>query len=52
MKTINGPGLFLGQFAGGSAPLKAHVIRVTEHALDDFAGSGTDEAANRRMLEL
>ena len=29
-----------------------HIIRVTEKAFDDFAGGGTDEAANRRMLGL
>ena len=31
---------------------KAHIIRVTEKAFDDFAGGGTDEAANRRLLGL
>ncbi|MGO8183151.1 sugar phosphate isomerase/epimerase, partial [Rhizobium leguminosarum] len=30
----------------------AHIIRVTEKAFDDFAGSGTEQAANRRMLGL
>jgi hypothetical protein len=25
---------------------------VAEHAFDDFAASGTDDAANRRMLGL
>ncbi|MCX2720858.1 sugar phosphate isomerase/epimerase family protein [Roseibium salinum] len=29
-----------------------HIIRVTEKAFDDFAGAGTDETANRRMLGI
>ena len=29
-----------------------HIIRVTEKAFDDFAGAGTDEAANRKMLGI
>jgi sugar phosphate isomerase/epimerase len=36
----------------GAEFVKAHIIRVTEKAFDDFAGGGTDEAANRRMLGL
>ena len=36
----------------GAEFIKHHIIRVTEHAFDDFAGSGTDEAANRRILGL
>ncbi len=36
----------------GADFIKRHIIRVTEHAFDDFAGAGTDEAANRRMLGL
>ncbi|MBA3325109.1 MAG: sugar phosphate isomerase/epimerase [Rhodobacteraceae bacterium] len=36
----------------GAEFVKAHIIRVTEKAFDDFAGAGTDEAANRRMLGL
>ncbi len=31
---------------------QSHIIRVTERAFDDFAGAGTDEAANRKMLGL
>ena len=27
--------------------VRAHIIRVTEKAFDDFASSGTDTAANR-----
>lgn len=40
--------------AEGAAFIDAHIIQVTEHAFDDFAGSGagTDDAANRRMLGL
>lgn len=36
----------------GAEFVKAHIIRVTEKAFDDFAGGGTDEAANRRMLGI
>jgi sugar phosphate isomerase/epimerase len=36
----------------GAAFVDAHMIRVTEKAFDDFAGAGTDRAANRRMLGL
>lgn len=36
----------------GAAFVKDHIIRVTEKAFDDFAGAGTDEAANRRMLGI
>ena len=36
----------------GAAFVEAHIIRVTEKAFDDFAGSGTDRAANRKMLGL
>jgi sugar phosphate isomerase/epimerase len=36
----------------GAEFVAAHIIRVTEKAFDDFAGSGTDDAANRRMLGL
>lgn len=36
----------------GADFVRAHVIRVTETAFDDFAGGGTDDAANRRMLGL
>ncbi|MTI18049.1 sugar phosphate isomerase/epimerase [Rhodobacteraceae bacterium RKSG542] len=36
----------------GAQFIKDHIIRVTEHAFDDFAGTGTDEAANRRILGL
>jgi sugar phosphate isomerase/epimerase len=36
----------------GAAFVANHIIRVTERAFDDFAGSGADRAANRRMLGL
>jgi sugar phosphate isomerase/epimerase len=36
----------------GAQFVKDHIIRVTEQAFDDFAGGGTDEAANRRILGL
>jgi sugar phosphate isomerase/epimerase len=36
----------------GSEFVRAHTIRVTERAFDDFAGGGADEAANRRMLGI
>ncbi|GHA10315.1 AP endonuclease [Devosia pacifica] len=36
----------------GAEFIDAHIIRVTERAFDDFAASGTDDAANRKMLGL
>ena len=36
----------------GSEFVRAHKIRVTERAFDDFAGGAADEAANRRMLGI
>ncbi len=36
----------------GAAFVDTHIIRVTEKAFDDFAGAGTDRAANRKMLGL
>lgn len=36
----------------GAQFVKDHIIRVTEKAFDDFADTGTDEAANRRMLGI
>ena len=38
--------------AEGAEFIRRHIIRVTEQAFDDFAGTGTDAAANRRMLGL
>jgi len=32
--------------------VRDQIIRVTEKAFDDFAGAGTDDAANRKMLGL
>ncbi|WP_349594051.1 sugar phosphate isomerase/epimerase [Thalassospira sp. NFXS8] len=36
----------------GAEFIRDHIIRVTEHAFDDFAGSGADDATNRRLLGL
>lgn len=36
----------------GAIFVRDHIIRVTEKAFDDFAGSGTDREKNRRILGL
>jgi sugar phosphate isomerase/epimerase len=36
----------------GAEFIRRHIIRVTEKAFDDFAGSGADMAANRKMLGI
>ena len=36
----------------GAPFIASHIIQVTEKAFDDFAASGTDLAANRRILGL
>jgi sugar phosphate isomerase/epimerase len=36
----------------GAALVRNHIIRVTDRAFDDFAGSGSDQAMNRRILGL
>ncbi|MEO1222903.1 MAG: sugar phosphate isomerase/epimerase [Pseudomonadota bacterium] len=36
----------------GAEIIRQHIIRVTEKAFDDFADSGADDAANRRMLGI
>ena len=36
----------------GAMFIADHIIRVTEHAFDDFAASGADEATNRKLLGL
>jgi sugar phosphate isomerase/epimerase len=36
----------------GAEFIRNHIIRVTDRAFDDFAASGVDEAANRRLLGL
>lgn len=36
----------------GAPFIKSQIIRVTEKAFDDFAGTGSDEAFNRRVLGL
>ncbi len=41
------------QGAAEGAPFIArHIIRVTEHAFDDFAQGGSDQAANRRLMGI
>ncbi|VVS96588.1 AP endonuclease [Sphingomonas sp. EC-HK361] len=36
----------------GAPFIRDHIIRVTPHAFDDFAASGTDHATNRALLGL
>jgi len=36
----------------GAPFIRDHIIRVTEHAFDDFAAGGTDQALNRALLGL
>jgi len=36
----------------GAPFIRDHMIRVTDKAFDDFAASGTDDAANRQILGL
>jgi len=36
----------------GAAFVRRHIIKVTDKAFDDFAGVGTDDAANAKMLGL
>jgi sugar phosphate isomerase/epimerase len=36
----------------GAEFIKRHIIRVTEKAFDDFAGRGTDDKTNRKMLGI
>ncbi|MDO1448155.1 sugar phosphate isomerase/epimerase [Rhodocytophaga aerolata] len=38
--------------AEGAPFIESHIIRVTERAFDDFAGSGSDESFNRRVMGL
>jgi sugar phosphate isomerase/epimerase len=41
------------QGAAEGAPFIArHIIHAAAHSFDDFAGSGADQAANRRMMGL
>ena len=41
------------QGAAEGAPFIAnHIIRVTEHAFDDFAAGGTDRALNKRLMGI
>jgi sugar phosphate isomerase/epimerase len=36
----------------GAKFIREHIIRVTDRAFDDFAGGGSDEQQNRRILGL
>jgi len=38
--------------AEGAPFIRKHIIRVTDRAFDDFAGSGADTEANRKVLGL
>jgi hypothetical protein len=38
--------------AEGAAFIKAHIIQVATRAFDDFAASGNDQVANRKLLGL
>lgn len=38
--------------AEGAPFIDSHIIRVTEHAFDDFAGTGADDAFNKKLLGL
>lgn len=38
--------------AEGAPFIRKHIIRVTDRAFDDFAGSGVDTDANRKVLSL
>jgi sugar phosphate isomerase/epimerase len=38
--------------AEGAPFIQSHIIRVTEHAFDDFAGGATDTKANKKALGL
>jgi hypothetical protein len=36
----------------GAPFISDHIIHVTEKAFDDFAGAGTDDAFNKRILGI
>jgi sugar phosphate isomerase/epimerase len=36
----------------GAIVIKDHIIRVTEKAFDDFAGTGSDEEFNKKILGI
>jgi len=38
--------------AEGATFIQDHIIRVTEKAFDDFAGTGSDEAFNKKILGI
>ena len=47
-----GSPLWMRDAAEGAPFIASHIIRVTEHAFDDFAQSGADAATNRRLLGI
>lgn len=38
--------------AEGAPFIGRHIIRVTDHAFDDFAASGADRDLNRRLMGI
>ena len=38
--------------AEGATFIESHIIRVTERAFDDFAGTGADDTFNKKVLGL
>ncbi|HEY6467826.1 MAG TPA: hypothetical protein VIY69_17625, partial [Candidatus Acidoferrales bacterium] len=36
----------------GAPFIKKHIIEAATRAFDDFAGAGTDDAANRKLLGI
>jgi sugar phosphate isomerase/epimerase len=38
--------------AEGAAFIEAHIIQIATRSFDDFAASGIDQAANRKLLGL
>ena len=38
--------------AEGAPFIQNHIIEVTDKAFDDFASSGTDEQANKKILGI
>ncbi|HYZ63844.1 MAG TPA: sugar phosphate isomerase/epimerase, partial [Acetobacteraceae bacterium] len=38
--------------AEGAPFIRSHIIQVAARAFDDFAASGVDDAANRKLLGL
>jgi hypothetical protein len=38
--------------ADGARFVREHIVRVTDRAFDDFAGSGADAQRNRKILGI